>query len=129
MQPTRFTPHCFFQTFSGRCKVILVLTSPFASSLRWNFGLWLHVNLSGLCSNALSFKWQPPADFSVHLLESTAFLESSNIWISTCWDEKTIKTITKFEILTLKSEFALHFRSCKTWHNNEWSLSRLIECI
>ena len=130
-------PICFFQAFYGLCKVILTRACWLGSiwSLRWNRGLVVQVNLSAFCSNALWYRWQPPADFSVHLPEMTAFLFSSSIWISTCWDEKTKKNKIKFNIrnlyvlLTRKCEIARQLFLHHTRNNDEWTLCRLVERV
>ena len=90
MQPTRFMPTCFFQAFWGRERVMRTGAFSCVFSVRWKRGFEAQVNFSGFCSNSLSFRWQPPADFSVHLPETTAFLASSSCCTSTGFDEKTV---------------------------------------
>jgi len=81
MHPTKFIPIYFFHTFSGRERVILTLVCIFGwmSSFKWNLGFDAQVCLSSFYSKTLSYKWQPPADFSVHFPETTALLASSSI--------------------------------------------------
>lgn len=56
----------------------------------------IQVNFSDFYSNSLSCKWQPPADFSDHLPETTTFLDSSNFYTST---EELLKTINMITII------------------------------
>jgi hypothetical protein len=65
MQATALFAICFFHTFSGLDNVILTEVGSGVCSLRWNLGLLIQVYLSGLDSNALSYKWHPPDVFSV----------------------------------------------------------------
>ena len=111
MHPTRFIPICFFHTFSGLERVIFTLCCWFVSSFKWNLGFEVQVNLSTFYSNCLSFKWHPPADFSVHLPDSTALLASSSIWISHICDEKTKIWNEKFM-----------FTYCLEWNHFEFPL-------
>ena len=63
------------------------------------------MNFSDFYSNSLSYKWQPPADFSYHFPEATTFFESSNFYTSIGWELKTKNII--FKILLVRVNSAL----------------------
>jgi len=94
--------------------------------VRWKRGLEAQVNFSGFCSNSLSFRWQPPADFSVHLPETTAFIASSSCCTSTGFEEKTGRVRRK---LAGEHEIRLEAQLGEGGHDNERTLSGLELCV
>ena len=128
MHPTKLWPTCFFQVYSGRLKVILTRVFSGVWRRKWNFGFETQVNLSGVFSYSLSYKWHPPALLSVHSDDKTAFLESSSFSISTGLLEKTIRilTVTRLTCENVVSERLIvsHLRDY-----DERTLSRLVKGI